>query len=130
MKERFMLTRRAYPEHRDALQHPIALGRWYRRAGRICLLGSAVTGGVEIFGTVQGDPVSPVTLRSLLNLSLQVTAPAFNPAQTIIEFVVGSSLWFVLMVIAAIPYALAIHRFIKEKAAREAAVRQRIHTVL
>ena len=118
MKERFMLTRRAYLEHQDAPQHPIALGRWLRRVGRICLLGAAVAGGIDIIDAVRGDLVFTVTLRSLLDLSPHVTAAAFSPTQAIIELVVGSPLWFVLMVIAAIPYALAIQRFNEEKPRR------------
>ena len=117
MKDRFVLGRTAYIEQDDR-QHAVALGRWFRRVGRICLLGAAVAGGIDIIDAVRGDLVFTVTLRSLLDLSPPVTTSAFNPTQAIIEFVVGSPLWFVLMVIAAIPYALAIQRFAKEKPRR------------
>jgi len=130
MKERFLQTRRTYLERQDALQHPIALGRWYRRVGRVCLLGAAIAGSIEIFSAIQGDRVSPVTLRSVFNLSPDVTAPSMAPIKAAIELAVDSPLWIVLIVVAAIPYGLAAYRFFKENSAREDAVRRRVRTVL
>jgi hypothetical protein len=114
MKDRFVLTRTAYPEHQSSRQHPVALGRWYRRAGRVCLLGAGVIGGVEIFSAVEGGILPPVTLRSVLALSPDVTAPGSALIRAAIELAVDSPLWVLLVIAAAIPYALAVQRFIKE----------------
>jgi hypothetical protein len=130
MKERFLLTRRAYLEQRDALQRPIALGRWYRRVGRVCLLAAAFCGGVEIFSAIQGDTLSPVTLRSVFNLSPDVTAPSMAFLKAAVELAVDSPLWILLIIVAAIPYAFAVYRFFREKSAYEEAVQQRVRTVL
>jgi hypothetical protein len=112
MKERFTLVRRAYPE-RVSRQTVVAHGRWYRRIGRVCLLAAAVAGGVEIFDTLRGVQLPPLTLRSVLDLSPDVAAPGIAPLQAAIELVVDSPLWIVLIVAGAIPYGLAIERFLK-----------------
>jgi hypothetical protein len=109
---------------------PLALGRWYRRAGRACLLAAAFSGGVEIFNAGQGDGLPPVTLCSVFSLSPNVTAPSVASLKAVIEIVVDSPLWISLPVAAAIPYALAIHRFFKEKTAREEVAPRRVRTVL
>jgi hypothetical protein len=109
MKERYALVRRTYPER----QTVIAGGRWYRRIGRVCLVGAAVASGVEIFYAWRGVPLPPVTLRSMLDLSPDIPAPGIAPLQAAIELAINAPLWTVLIVLAAIPYALAIERFLK-----------------
>ena len=112
MKERLKLARKVYPEHLRMPEGRILLGRWYRRAGRLCLLVAAFSAGVEILVAEQGPPV---TLHSLFGLSPDITAPGLAPLKAAI---VDSPLWVVLLVAAAIPYALAAHQFIKEKPRR------------
>jgi hypothetical protein len=114
MKETFAGVRAAYFEQ-NRVGHSVVRARLYRWAGRMCLLGAAVSGSVEIFGAGQGNTLPLVTLRSLFGLSPDVTAPSLQPLKVAIEFVVGSPLWIVLLVAAAIPYALAVQLFIKEK---------------
>ena len=109
MKERYAVLRRTYPER----QTVVAGGRWYRRMSRVCLVGAAVASGVEIFEAQRGGPLPPVTLRSLLDLSPDIAAPGIAPVRAAIELAVNSPLWVVLIVLAAIPYALAIKRFLK-----------------
>ena len=113
MKERFTVARRVYPEGPRRPEGHIALGRWYRQAGRLCLLGAAFSAGVEILE--QGNLLPPVTLRSLFGLSPDTTAPGLALLKAAI---IDSPLWVVLLVAAAIPYALAVHQFIKEKPRR------------
>ena len=115
MKERFKVARRAYPELPRQPEGRIALGRWYRRAGRLCLLGAAFSAAVEILMVEQDKLLQPVTLHSLFGLSPDITAP--GPA-TLKAAIVDSPLWIVLLVAAAIPYALAAHQFIKGKTRR------------
>lgn len=113
MKERYALVRRAYPERQSSRQEVIALGRWYRRVGRFCLLAAAIAGGVETFNSLEGTTLPPATLRSLLDLSPDATAPGIAPLRAAIEVAIDSPLWAMLLVAAAIPYALAIERFLK-----------------
>jgi len=61
MKERFTLMRRVYPEHRGMPEGHIVLGRWYRLAGRLCLLGSVLSSVVEILIAGQGNLLSPMS---------------------------------------------------------------------
>jgi hypothetical protein len=114
MKDRFALTRPAYPEHQSRRQHALALGRWYQRAGRVCLVAAAISGGIDIYSAVRGGLLPPVTLRSVLNLSPDVTAPGSALIRAAIELAVDTPLWILLVVAAAIPYTLAVHRFVKE----------------
>ena len=114
MKERFPLVRTAYPERRTGRQHAVVFGRLYRRIGRACLLGAAICAGVDVFNSVQGYSLPPVTLRSVLDLSPLVTGPSVAPTMKVaIGLAVDSPLWALLIILAAVPYALAIERFLK-----------------
>jgi hypothetical protein len=115
MKERFAVARRVYPDDPRQPEGRIALGRWYRRAGRLCLLGAAFSAGVEILMVEQDKLLPPVTLHSLFGLSPDITVPGLALLKAAI---VDSPLWVVLLVAAAIPYALAVQQFIKEKPRR------------
>ena len=117
MKETFAGVRAAYFEQ-NRVGHSVVRARLYRWAGRICLLGAAVSGSVEVFNVARRDLVSPVTVRSVLELSPHITASAFAPMRAAMELAVDSPLWIVLLVAAAIPYALAIQLFIKKKPRR------------
>jgi hypothetical protein len=112
MKERYALVRRTYPER----QRMVNSGRWYRLIGRLCLVGAAITGGVEIFYAWWGVPLPPVTLRSMLDLSSVATATAIAPVQAATKLAVDAPLWVVLIVLAALPYAMAIQCFLKATA--------------
>ena len=94
----------------------IALGRWYRRAGRLLLLAAAFSGGVEIVIANQDNLLPPVTLHSVFGWSPDVTTPSLALLKAAIELAADAPLWVVLLLAAAIPYALAVHQFIKKKA--------------
>lgn len=109
MKERYTLVRRTQTE----CQAVVGSGRWYRLSGRLCLVGAAVASGVEIFFAWRGVPLPPVTLRSVLDLSSAATASGIAPLQAAAELAVDAPLWAVLIVLAALPYALAVERFLR-----------------
>jgi hypothetical protein len=109
MKERYALVRRTHPER----QIIVASGRWYRSIGRVCLLAAAAASSVEIFYAWQSVPLPPVTLRSILELSSAAAAPGIAPHQAVIELLVDSPLWILLIALAAIPYGLAVGRFLR-----------------
>jgi hypothetical protein len=113
MKDRFALVRTTHTERRSISQHAAALATWYRRAGRACLVAAAVCGGVDVFNSVQGSVLPHITLRSMLNLSPLFMGPGFTQIQAAIELVMDAPLWALLVVAAAIPYSLAVERFIK-----------------
>ena len=113
MKDRFTLVRRTHTERGSISQHAAALARWYRGAGRACLVAAAICGGVDVFNSVQGSVLPHVTLRSVLNLSPLFMGTGFTQIQAAIELVIDSPLWALLVIAAAIPYALAIERFVK-----------------
>ena len=92
---------------RDGL---VARGRWYQRVGRIFLLGAAFGGGVEmILRTVLGGTLPPVTLGSIVDVTgiAQVPPP--------IGLALDLPLWIVLLIAAAVPYAIAAHQFVKQR---------------
>ena len=120
MKERFALVRRGYPEPEGPRERAVALGRWYRRAGRLCLLGAAVSSSIEIVNAIRGDFVSTITPRSVLDLSPDAPAMSFAPMRSVIEFAADAPLWLLLVIAAALPYALAVQRFIRAAASRRA----------
>ena len=97
--------------HLDALRDgPVARGRWYQRVGRIFLLGAAFGGSVEmILRTVLGGTLPPVTLGSIVD----VTRIAHMPA--LIRLALDLPLWIVLLIAAAVPYAIAAHQFVKKR---------------
>lgn len=113
MKERFALGRKAYIEPQSAGQYTAALARAYRGAGRLCLLGSAVSGGIDLVNSVQGSVLPPVTLRSMLDLSPNLNIAVLPHVQAAIGLAVDSPLWVLLVLAAAIPYGLAVERFIR-----------------
>jgi hypothetical protein len=119
MDDRFTLIRRAYLEHRRVPHQPSVLGRCYRLAGRACLLGAAISGCMEIFNAFRGEHLPHFTLRSVLDLSPHGTTAGLAPMQSAIQLAVDSPLWVVLVVAAAIPYGLAVHRFLREKVGDE-----------
>ncbi len=116
MKERFAAVRRAHFDHDTIEQRPVVLGRLYRRVGRVCLMAAAVCGAVEVTSAAQGGMLPPVTLRSILDLPADITAANFVPLRAAIEFTVDSPLWVVLLIVAAIPYALAIYSYLGKSA--------------
>lgn len=122
MKERYALVRRTQTE----CQAVVGGGRWYRFSGRLCLVGAAVASGVEIFCAWRGVPLPSVTLRSLLDLSSAATASGIAPLQAAAELAVDAPLWAVLIVLAALPYALAVERFLKAARAQPVARAARI----
>lgn len=82
--------------------------------GRVRLLGASICGGVDVFNSVRGRLLPLVTLRSVLDLSPLVAGPSVSPTiKVAIGLVVDSPLWVLLIVLAAIPYALAIERYLK-----------------
>jgi len=108
MKKQFTLGPRTLLD--DQCDGPVARGRWYRRVGRIFLLGAAFGGGVEmILKAFWGGAPSPVTLRSIL----EIAGIARMPAP--IALALDSPLWVVLLVAAAVPYAMAVHQFVKQR---------------
>jgi hypothetical protein len=117
MKERYAIVRRTYPESHALVDG----GRWCRLIGRVCLLGAAAASGVEIFYAWRGVPLSPVTLRSMLDLSSAPMAWAIAPLRAATELAVDAPLWVVLIVLAALPYALAIQRFLRATVRRDRA---------
>jgi len=121
MKERFALVRRVYPEPEGRRERAVTLGRWYRRTGRLCLLGAAVSSSIDIVNAIRGDFVSTVTPRLVLDLSPHATAMSLAPIRMAIEFAVDAPLWLLLVIAAAIPYALAAQRFIRAAAASKRA---------
>jgi len=109
MKERYTLVRRTQTE----CQAVVSSGRWYRLSGRVCLVVAAVASGVEIFFAWRGVPLPPVTLRSVLDLSSAATASGIAPLQAAAELAVDAPLWAVFIVLAGVPYALAVERFLR-----------------
>jgi hypothetical protein len=94
--------------------HARAVGRAYRAVGRACLAVAAMCGGVEIYRAFILREIAPqVTPRSLLEVprwSRIEGSEWFKPA---FDFVLDASLWTLLLIIAAILYAIAIARFRK-----------------
>ena len=113
MKERFALGRKVYVEPRSTGEHAVALARVYRCAGRFCLLGAAASGGIDVINSVQRSVLPPVTLRTLLDLSPNLNGVGLAHAQVAIGFAVDLPLWVLLVLAAAIPYGLAIERYIR-----------------
>jgi hypothetical protein len=113
MKERFALGRKAYVEPRSTGAHAVALAGVYRSAGRLCLLGAAVSGSVDIVNSVQRSVLPTVTLRTLFDLSPNLNGAGLAHVEAAIGLAVDSPLWVVLLLAAAIPYGLAVERFIR-----------------
>jgi len=113
MKERFALGRRPHIEPQSTQERAFVLGRVYRGVGRLCLMAAAVCGSVDALNSAQGSVLPYVTLRSLLDLSPQFDGSGFAHIRAAAELAVNLPLWVVLVVAAAIPYALAVERFIR-----------------
>jgi len=97
--------------HLDAIRDgPVARGRWHRRVGRVLLLGAAFGGGVEmILRTVLGGTPPPVTLGSI------VDAAGIAHIPPPIGLALDLPLWIVLLIAAAVPYAIAARQFVKQR---------------
>ncbi len=116
-----MLKEHAYgprTQRDDQRDGSIAREQLYRRIGRIFLLGAAFSGGLEvIFTAVLGNRM-PVTLRAMLDLSPpEMTQSALAPIQVPIGLALDLPLWTVLLIAAAVPYAMAVHQSSKKSPA-------------
>jgi hypothetical protein len=116
MKKQFPLKCRTQLEHEGTRERAVLRGRWYRRIGRIFLLGAALSGGVEMtYAAVLGGPKPAMTLRAMLDLSpSDITRSDLASMQAPIALALDSPLWLVLLIAAAIPYTMAVHQFINE----------------
>jgi hypothetical protein len=103
-------------ERAKLMAHARTVGRAYRAVGRACLAVAAVCGGVEIYRAfILRDFASQVTPRSLFEVprwSRIEGSELFKPA---FDFVLDASMWAILLIIAAIFYAIAIARFSKAR---------------
>ena len=108
MMKQFTLAPRTQLD--DRRHSAVTQGRWHRRVGRILLFGAAFGGGVEmVLNAVLGGTLPPVTLRSMLEAAGIARMP--GPFGLLLD----SPLWIVLLIAAAIPYAMAAHQFMKQK---------------
>ena len=120
MKKQFPLKSRIHLEHEGTRERAVLRGRWYRRVGRIFLLGAAFSSGVEMtYAAVLGGPMPAMTLRAMLELSPpDIARSDLAPLQAPIALALDSPLWLVLLIAAAIPYTMAVRQFINEKPRR------------
>ena len=97
----------------------------YRRIGRIFLLGATFSGGLEvIFTDVLGSRM-PVTLRAMLDLSPSgMTGYALAPIQVPLGLALDLPLWTVLLIAAAVAYAMAVHQSSKKSLASKGGVQE------
>jgi hypothetical protein len=102
--------------HRDDQRDgSAARERLYRGIGRIFLLGAAFSGGLEVIFTAVLGSRMPVTLRAMLDLSpSEMTGYALAPIQIPIGLALDLPLWTVLLIAAAVPYAMAVHQSSKK----------------
>jgi hypothetical protein len=108
MKENFTFAPRTHLH--DEGDNVVARGRLYQRLGRIFLVAAAFGGGVEItVNALLGGTIVPVTLRSVLDVATDARMP--GP----IGLVVDSPLWVVFLIAAAIPYAISVCLFGKQR---------------
>ena len=87
--------------------------------GRIFLLGAAFSGGLEVLLTAFLGGRMPVTLRTMLDLS-EMNGYALAPIQIPIGLALDLPLWTVLLIAAAVPYAMAVHQSSKKSPASQA----------
>ena len=108
LKERMYGPRTHRDDQRDG---SMAREQLYRRFGRILLLGAAFSGGLELVLTAFLGGRMPVTLRTMLDLSpSEMTGSALAPIQNPIGLALDLPLWTVLLIAAAVPYAMAVHQ--------------------
>lgn len=98
-------------ERASARQRNEAVAKRFRFVGRLCLLGAAISGGLEIFDPLPSQVPPPGTLRIMLELPsyYRVTSNLF--IQTAIDTILDARLWLLLLILAAFLYLAAVVHF-------------------
>jgi hypothetical protein len=98
-------------ERASARQRNEAVARRFRFVGRLCLLGAAISGGLEIFNPLPRQVPPPGSLRTLFDLSpyYRITSNWF--IQTAIDTILDARLWLLLLILAAFLYLAAVVHF-------------------
>jgi hypothetical protein len=98
-------------ERASARQRNEAVARRFRFVGRLCLLGAAISGGLEFFNPLPSGVSAPGSLRMMLDLSsyFRITSNWF--IQTAIDTILDARLWLLLLILAAFLYLAAVVHF-------------------
>jgi hypothetical protein len=85
-------------------------GRWDQRVGRIFLLAAVFTWGMQtILSAFFWGTLPPVTIGSMLD------AAGVAHARLPIALALDAPLWIVLLMAAAIPYAILVRQSVRDK---------------
>ena len=85
-------------------------GRWDLRVGRIFLFAAVFAWGVQtILSGFGGGTLPPVTIGSMLDAAGIAHLP--HP----IALALDAPLWIVLLMAAAVPYAIVVHQSVRSK---------------
>jgi hypothetical protein len=106
MKKDFTLAPRIRLD--DRRDQAAERGRWDRRVGRIFLVAAVFAWGVQtILSAFFWGTMPPVTIGSMLD--------AAGIAHLPVPIALDAPLWVVLLMAAAIPYAIVVHQSVRYK---------------
>ena len=98
-------------ERASARQRNDAVAKRFRFIGRLCLLGAAISGGLEIFNPLPSRVPPPGSLRMMLEISsyYRITSNWF--IQTAMDTILDARLWLLLLILAGFLYLAAVVHF-------------------